>query len=218
MSAPNIVFGGKTVVLGGDFRQTLPVKKGASKEELIAASIAESHLWPHFKVCTLKENMRLLTILDKHLKQQKTSFRTGFAKGFLTGNGEIGEPDARNLTRYSWLQYRLNLSVTADEAGMSELIDFIYDHTTLKAPTAESLQNKAIVCPKNATADVVNAKILSNIEGQSRTYLSNDEAISLGGETSETELLYPIEYLNTMTFPGLPPHELELKVGSPIKC
>ncbi|GKE01610.1 DNA helicase [Tanacetum coccineum] len=33
MNAPEIVFGGKIVVLGGDFRQTLPVKKGATKEE-----------------------------------------------------------------------------------------------------------------------------------------------------------------------------------------
>ncbi|GJR46961.1 DNA helicase [Tanacetum coccineum] len=214
MNAPNVVFGGKTIVLGGDFRQTLPVKKGASKEELIAASIAESHLWPHFKVCTLKENMRLLrsglTAEEKRRSEQ-------FAKWLLdVGNGEIGEPDAENEQDSSWVTIPPEYTVTADEAGMSELIDFIYDDTTLKAPTAGSLQEKAIVCPKNATADVVNAKILSGIEGQSRTYLSNDEAISLGGETSETDLLYPIEYLNTMTFPGLPPHELELKVGSPI--
>ncbi|GJX61064.1 DNA helicase [Tanacetum coccineum] len=59
-NASEIIFGGKTVVLGGDFRQTLPVKKGVAKEELIHASIAESYLWLHFKIGTLKENMRLL--------------------------------------------------------------------------------------------------------------------------------------------------------------
>ncbi|GJX35011.1 DNA helicase [Tanacetum coccineum] len=59
MDTPNILFGGKTIVLGGDFRQTLLVKKGAGKEELIAASIAESYLWCHFRICTLKENIRL---------------------------------------------------------------------------------------------------------------------------------------------------------------
>ncbi|GJZ67944.1 DNA helicase [Tanacetum coccineum] len=163
MSAPNVVFGGKTIVLGGDFRQTLPVKKGASKEELIVASIVESHLWPHFKVYTLKENMQLLR------------------SGLTTEQKRSSEQFAK------WL---LDV-VTADE-------------------------EKAIVCPKNVTTNVVNAKILSSIEGQSKTYLSNDEAISLGEETSETEFLYPIEYLNTMTFPELPPRELELKVGSPI--
>ncbi|GJW67477.1 DNA helicase [Tanacetum coccineum] len=185
MSAPNVVFEGKTIVLGGDFRQTLAVKKGASKEELIVASITESHLWPHFEVYTLKENMQLLrsglTAEEKRRSEQ-------FAKWLLDmGNGEIGEPDAENEQESSWVTISPEYTITTDEAGMSELIDFIYDDTTLKAPTAGSLQEKAIVCPKNATADVVNAKILSGIEGQSRTYLRNDEAISLGGETSNSE-------------------------------
>ncbi|GJS37336.1 DNA helicase [Tanacetum coccineum] len=35
-------------------------------------------------------------------------------------------------------------------------------------------------------------------------------------ETSEIEMLYPMEYHNTMSFPGIPPYELQLKVGSPI--
>ncbi|KAJ9552121.1 hypothetical protein OSB04_016166 [Centaurea solstitialis] len=60
MDAPNQLFGGKSIVLGGDFRQTLPVKKGASKVEIIASSIAESELWRHFKICTPRQNMRLM--------------------------------------------------------------------------------------------------------------------------------------------------------------
>ncbi|GKE15148.1 DNA helicase, partial [Tanacetum coccineum] len=47
-----------------------------------------------------------------------------------------------------------------------------------------------------------------------KTYLSKDEAIPMGKETSEIELLYPMMYLNTISFPGFPPHELHLKVGS----
>nr|GFC40407.1 DNA helicase [Tanacetum cinerariifolium] len=73
MSAPEIVFGGKTIILGGDFRQTLPVKKGAAKEELIYASIANSYLWPHFKVYMLRENMRLLRS-DRSDEQQKSLY------------------------------------------------------------------------------------------------------------------------------------------------
>ncbi|GJV64925.1 DNA helicase [Tanacetum coccineum] len=137
MGAPNVVFGGKTVVLGGDFRQTQPVKKGASKEELIAASITKSHLWPYFKVCMLKENTRLLRS-GLTSEQQRRSEQ--FAKWLLdVGNGEIGEPDAENEQDSSWVTIPPEYTVTADEAGMSELIDFIYDDTTLKAPTAGSL-------------------------------------------------------------------------------
>ncbi|GJT76783.1 DNA helicase [Tanacetum coccineum] len=139
-----------------------------------------------------------------------------FAKWLLdVGDGKIGEPEEEDQDS-SWITIPPEYSVDNDETSLSKLINFIYDDTTLKTPTADSLQEKAIVCPKNATADDVNAKILSNIEGQSKIYLSNDEAIPMGSITSETKLLYPIEYLNTITFPGFPPHELELKVGSPI--
>ncbi|GJT67974.1 copia protein [Tanacetum coccineum] len=109
---PHVVFRGKKIVLGGDFRQTLPVKKGASKEELIVASIAESHLWPYFK----------------------------FAKWLLdVGNGEIGVPDTENEQNSSWVTIPPKYTVTADEAGMLELIDSIYDDTMLKAPTVVCL-------------------------------------------------------------------------------
>ncbi|GJW36161.1 DNA helicase [Tanacetum coccineum] len=212
MKAPNLLFGGKTIVLGGDFRQTLPVKKGAAKEELIAASIAESHLWWNFKICTLTENMRLLR---SDLTSEKRQRSEAFAKWLLdVGNGEIGEPDKEDDQDISWIAILPDYLVSADETRLSQLIDFIYGDKTLKTSTAGALQEKVIACPKNKTEYVVNAKILSDIEGQSRTYLSNDVAIPMGKETSETELLYPMEYLNTITFSGFPPHELELKAGS----
>ncbi|GKE01609.1 DNA helicase [Tanacetum coccineum] len=140
-----------------------------------------------------------------------------FVKWLLdVGNGEIGKPDENNDEDTSWITIPQQYYLTPDEQGLSELIDFIYDDATLKAPTASTLQEKAILCPKNDTADVVNAKILSTVKSTAKTYLSRDEVIPIGGETSETELLYPNEYLNTLTFPRFPPHELQLKVGSPI--
>ncbi|GKB04484.1 DNA helicase [Tanacetum coccineum] len=214
MNATDLIFGGKTVVLGGDFRQTLPVKKGAGKQGLITASIAESHLWWHFKICLLTVNMRLLRSDLNDEEQRRSEI---FAKWLLdVGNGEIGEPDEQDDQDSCWITIPPEYRVSNDATGMSELIDFIYDETTLKTPTAGALQEKTIMCSKNDTADAVNAKILSRIEGQGRTYISKDEAIPQGKETSETEMLYQMEYLKTITFPGFPPHELHLKVGSPI--
>nr|GEW19369.1 nucleic acid-binding, OB-fold protein [Tanacetum cinerariifolium] len=140
-----------------------------------------------------------------------------FAKWLLdTGNGEIGESYEEDDRGTSWITIPIEYCVTLDEKGLSQLIDFIYDENMLKTPTLGSLQEKAIVCPKNDTTDAVNAKTLSSTEGLEKTYLSKDEATPMGGETSETNMLYPLEYLNTITFFGFQPHELQLKVGSPI--
>jgi len=55
-----IPFGGKIMLLGGDFRQCLPVQRGANRSEKIDLSIKRSYLWKHFKgnIFKLKENAR----------------------------------------------------------------------------------------------------------------------------------------------------------------
>nr|GEX47818.1 DNA helicase [Tanacetum cinerariifolium] len=151
MNASYMIFKGKTVVLGGDFSQTLPVKKGDEKQELITASITKSYLWWHFTVCFLTVNMRLLRLgLDQ--EQQRRSKIS--ARWMLdVRNGEIGDPDEEDNEDNRWI-----------------------------------IVPKEYCTPSNAV-DAVNAKILSLIEGPSRTYLSKDEALPIGRETSETEML-----------------------------
>ncbi len=39
------IFGGKTVVLGGDFRQILPVVPKGGRENIVSASLPRLHLW-----------------------------------------------------------------------------------------------------------------------------------------------------------------------------
>ncbi|GKC52789.1 DNA helicase [Tanacetum coccineum] len=151
--------------------------------------------------------LQISSLTNKERKRSET-----FAKWLIdVGDSKIGEPEEEDQGN-SWITIPPEYSVDNNETSLSRLINFICDNTTLKTPTAGSLQEKEIVCPKNATTDDVNAKILSNIEGQRKIYLSNGKAIPMGSITSKTELLYPTEYLNTITFPGFPPHELELKV------
>ncbi|GJV45250.1 DNA helicase [Tanacetum coccineum] len=180
IDVPDKVFGGKSDVLGGDFRQTLPVKKGGSKAEVIAASIAESHLWKHFKETTKLEH--------------------------------------QNLTKesVSWITIPEQYCIQDTHNAMSNLINFIYDEQALRKPNGRDLQQKAIVCPRNSTADLINSNILSTVEGTSTIYKSSDEAIPIGNDGGEVEMLYLREYLNTLQLSGFPSHELELKVGAPI--
>ncbi|GJY72845.1 DNA helicase [Tanacetum coccineum] len=188
LNAPFSLFGGKSIVLGGDFRQTLPVKKGASKMEVISSCISESEL-----------------------------LINSFASWLLDiGDGKIGEPDEKDPENASWIDIPPQYCIPPDEEGLSNLIDFIYNQTTLHTPSATTLQQKAIVCPKNETADIINSKVLDMVSGESTTYISNDEATPTENDGAETEMLYPVEHLNTLNLPGFPPHELKLKVGAPV--
>nr|GEW17398.1 DNA helicase [Tanacetum cinerariifolium] len=132
------------------------------------------------------------------------------------GNGNIGTPDESDPENSSWIHIPDQYRIPDDENEISNLINFIYDDETLRYPSAVKLQDKAIVCLTNDTADAINAKIMSLLSGTTHTYISYDDAIPHGHDGREVELLYPREYLNTLSFSGLPPHRLELKVGTPI--
>jgi hypothetical protein len=56
----NDPFGGKLFILGGDFRQTLPIQKHATKAQQEDLCIKNSYLWKHFTIFKLSKNMRAL--------------------------------------------------------------------------------------------------------------------------------------------------------------
>ncbi|XP_056855451.1 uncharacterized protein LOC108858001, partial [Raphanus sativus] len=84
-------FAGKVVVLGGDFRQVLPVINGGSRPEIVLNSLNYSYLWKHCKVLRLTKNMRLLStnMTPEELKELES-----FSKWILdVGDGVAGEPN-----------------------------------------------------------------------------------------------------------------------------
>ena len=56
----NIPFGGKVIILSGDFKQSLPVVAGGSMRDQVSSCIQSSSLWSPFKknIQTLNINMR----------------------------------------------------------------------------------------------------------------------------------------------------------------
>nr|GEY58454.1 DNA helicase [Tanacetum cinerariifolium] len=132
---------------------------------------------------------------------------TSFAQWLLDiGNGHIGTPDESDPENTSWIDIPEECCIPNDDHGISTLVNFIYEDDTLHNPSATKLQEKAIVCSKNDVADVINAKILSLLSGTTRVYISYDDAIPHGRDGGEVEMLYPRDFLNTLSFPGLPPH------------
>ncbi|GJZ76715.1 DNA helicase [Tanacetum coccineum] len=171
-------------------RQTeFHIMKGESSLEP-AMQILNMHL-ENMKRVNFRERDRLEIIINMPNKKKTT-----LTEWYVYNNENT---DGRHLTYLdfpsefvwypnskSWHQRQVR---TKKSLGLSELIDFIYNDTTLKPSTAGALHEKAIVCPKNDTTNVVDANILSSIEGETKTYLSKDEAIPMGRETSEIEML-----------------------------
>ncbi|XP_071727903.1 uncharacterized protein [Rutidosis leptorrhynchoides] len=48
------------------------------------------------------------------------------------------------------------------------------------------------------------------------TYQSSDEICKGSTDALEQHQAYPVEFLNKLNFPGVPPHKLKLKIGQPI--
>ena len=54
----DVPFGGKTIIFGGDFRQTLPVIEHLPPPDLVQSTLLCSHLWSHMCKLQLGTNMR----------------------------------------------------------------------------------------------------------------------------------------------------------------
>ena len=63
-------FGGLTVVLGGDFRQTLPIIRKGSRTQIVSSSFMRSHLWLKFQVVHFTENMRVRNAAQPNMDSQ----------------------------------------------------------------------------------------------------------------------------------------------------
>ncbi|GJR01101.1 DNA helicase [Tanacetum coccineum] len=160
------------------------------------------------------ENMRLAR---PDISLEERSMVNSFASWLLdVGDGKVGQPAKEDPENTSWIDVPPSSCVPPNDQGLLNLIDFIYDQNTLQMPSAATLQQKAIICPKNKTAVVINSKVLDMVLDESTIYMSQDEATPTGNDGVETGMLYPVEHLNTLKLPRFPPHHLELKVGASV--
>ncbi|XP_019191277.1 PREDICTED: uncharacterized protein LOC109185784 [Ipomoea nil] len=63
------IFDGKTVVLGGDFRQILPVIPKETRPVVVGATINSSYRWTNCKILRLTKNLRLRSLASDEDRQ-----------------------------------------------------------------------------------------------------------------------------------------------------
>ncbi|EYB85550.1 hypothetical protein Y032_0296g1695 [Ancylostoma ceylanicum] len=183
-------FGGKLLIIGGDFRQVLPIVEHGQREEIVEACVTRSALWSLFKVHHLEANMRAC---NAGLDWQRFLLEVG--------NGHANDEEGC---------VKLQEDVLSTNDIVTEIFGQVIDPTL-----TENLYEQAILAPKNVNVRKINDEAMERLRVQraedQRIYKSIDEAIHQEGDSGE---LYPPEYLNTLEPSGMPPHELRLKKGA----
>lgn len=189
------LFGGKVIVLLGDFRQTCPVIPRGTKADILNACISRCQFWPQF-----------------HIARLITPIRNGEDPALASFVDEIGDGTGPHV----------DLSFLTCTTDVRDVIGFIYDQSVIINPTA--CLRRCILVPTNAQVDWYNTAVLSLLPSTSRQYLAADsleehteatEAINSDLDTN-SPLPNPdaiLDYVRYRRPSGMPDYNLTVKVG-----
>lgn len=147
------------MVLGGDFRQVLPVIPRGTKHDCINARIVRSNIWQSLIKLKLTQNMRA---------RIDPAFSTYILR---VGNGLKRENEAGEIK----LHTSLVLQPTSTIPSLDQLIQFVFRSFHSNTLDPFSLASSAILTPKNQAVDEINETMLSKFPNKEHIYLSFDE-------------------------------------------
>ena len=144
MQSP-LPFGGKVIVLLGDFRQTCPVIRKGTKAEVINASISHSPIWPSFIIHRLTTPIR---------NAEDPAFAA-----FVDAIGDGGGPEIS----FQGLQHA---------ESKTDLIQFTFPQDVISNPTL--CLRRCILAPTNSQVDAYNSTILNLLSSEPRLFCAAD--------------------------------------------
>lgn len=191
------LFGGVLILLSGDFRQTLPVIPRSTYADEINACFKSSSLWRSVHKLKLTTNMRVQIHNDPSAAH--------FSKQLLDiGNGIM---PINPLTQTLKLPDDFCIIVPSRD----DLIEKVFPDLQANLQNHQWLSERAILAAKNVDVDAINIQIQNNVANQEFTFHSIDTVVD-----EDDAVNFTTEFLNSLDVPGLPPHSLKLKIGSPI--
>ena len=98
------------------------------------------------------------------------------------------------------------------DADLPQVIRWVFGDLQAMPDDPGWMASRAVLAAKNVDVDAINALATATFPGEATQLISADAMVG----DAEDELQIPIEYLNTLTAPGFPPHLLQLKTGMPV--
>ncbi|CAN1818101.1 ATP-dependent DNA helicase PIF1 [Linum perenne] len=154
-------FGGKTVLLGGDFRQTLPIVVNGGREDNLNASLTRSYLWNHCTLLELKTNMR---IIDSTINAAHIFEGLSFPEWVLAiGDGRIPTFACQNNSFADWINIPPCFLLPTSDNPIAAIVNCVYTDLSANFQSVAYIRTRAIVTPTNQTVSSINDYVLSQI-------------------------------------------------------
>ena len=97
-----------------------------------------------------------------------------------------------------------------DEQSIDTLIDHVFPDLAANSISVSYMCERAILSTRNEHVDNLNARMIGKFPGNEKIYYSHDFV------DDDSTNNYPLDFLNSITPNGLPPHELKIKKNCPI--
>jgi hypothetical protein len=101
---------------------------------------------------------------------------------------------------------------TTLETTLNDFIVWCYPELRGAKDTMK-IYDKAILCALNDEVDTINKIAVQLLPGEGMQFFSADE---IDPNSTDRPGDYDIEYLHSISLGGIPPHELILKIGTPV--
>jgi ATP-dependent DNA helicase PIF1 len=137
-----------------------------------------------------------------------------FSKRMLDiGEGNIEATTKEGESKSSWIKILEQFLLRPDGDKISCMVNAIYIDLQSKYMDSTYLRERVILTPTNDMADKINNYIMSLIPDYEKEYLSSDSILKGLDSHDSYDLLYPVEFLNSLNGNNFPQHKLSLKKG-----
>ncbi|GKC11961.1 ATP-dependent DNA helicase PIF1-like protein [Tanacetum coccineum] len=178
------------------------------------------------RTCGIKQNTYLAELMQQDIKAWKKETKYleelrscwddtlgKFSQSYQKAKGQSQKKEEED--EESWIEIPEEFIIKSTKSPINEIMKQMFPDFAIRKSEDEYRKERAILTPRNDDVDAINAYMFKMLPDASVTYNSADKVCKASTDTLDQQHLYPIVFLNSLNFLGMPPHALSLKRNYP---